>query len=55
MLTRHVDPGPPIAVSYRLTERGTGLVTMLKPLVLWAGDNMAAVKAARQTYDDRQS
>ncbi|MEM9319981.1 MAG: helix-turn-helix domain-containing protein [Pseudomonadota bacterium] len=51
LLTRQVHAGPPLAVSYELTERGAGLVTMLKPLVLWAGENITSIKADRAAYD----
>ena len=50
-LTRTVDPGPPVAVSYALTPLGQELVTMFKPLVYWSNDHMDGVKAARFAYD----
>lgn len=50
-LTRTVDPGPPIAVSYALTPMGEALVDLLKPLVLWANDNLDTVKDARKDYE----
>ena len=50
-LTRTVDPGPPVAVSYALTPLGESLVVTLKPLIYWSNDRMDAVKAARMTYD----
>lgn len=53
-LTRTVDPGPPIAVSYALTPLGQGLVILLKPLVLWANDNLSVVKDARHQYEDEK-
>ena len=49
--TRTVDPGPPIAVSYALTTMGESLVDLLKPLVLWANDNMDGIKGARDEYE----
>ncbi|MEM9477763.1 MAG: helix-turn-helix domain-containing protein [Pseudomonadota bacterium] len=52
-ITRTVDPGPPIAVSYALTPVGEELVELLKPLVLWANDNMDGVKVARRDYEVR--
>lgn len=55
LLTRKVDPGPPVAVSYSLTDRGLALVTMLKPLALWASENLEAVKTSRSAYDARAS
>lgn len=54
-LTRTVDPGPPIAVSYALTPMGYGLVELLKPLVLWADENIDNVKGSRQNYEDAKT
>ena len=53
-ITRTVDPGPPIAVSYALTSVGEELVALLKPLVLWANDNMEGVKGARREYEEEK-
>ncbi|MEO1537290.1 MAG: helix-turn-helix domain-containing protein [Pseudomonadota bacterium] len=53
-ITRTVDPGPPIAVSYALTPLGQALVKLLKPLVLWANDNLDVVKDARLQYEDEK-
>ncbi|MEL6620370.1 MAG: helix-turn-helix domain-containing protein [Pseudomonadota bacterium] len=50
-LTRSVAPGPPVAVSYELTDLGQQLVAVLKPIVLWANDNMKTVKAARREFE----
>ena len=50
-ITRTVDPGPPIAVSYALTPMGEELVALLTPLVFWANDNMEGVKEARRDYE----
>ncbi|MFN3131429.1 MULTISPECIES: helix-turn-helix domain-containing protein [unclassified Roseibium] len=50
-LTRTVDPGPPVAVSYELTPLGKSLVATLKPLVFWSGEQMEQVKTARLEYD----
>lgn len=50
-LTRSVDPGPPVAVSYELTPLGQELVATLKPLVFWSGEQMERVKTARLEYD----
>ena len=49
-LTRTVDPGPPVAVSYELTERGHELVVLLTPLVHWANHRMPGVKDSRDAY-----
>ena len=50
-ITRTVDPGPPVAVSYELTELGQTLVQMMKPMVYWSNDHMDQVQAARIIYD----
>lgn len=53
-LTRTVDPGPPLAVSYALTPLGEALVSALKPLVFWSNEQMDAVKTARMIFDREQ-
>jgi DNA-binding HxlR family transcriptional regulator len=35
-LTRTVEPGPPVAVSYELTPLGRSFLEVLKPLVFWS-------------------
>ena len=50
-LTRSVHAGPPLAVSYALTDLGMENVGYLKPLVAWAENRFEAVKKARQVYD----
>lgn len=50
-LTRTVDPGPPIAVSYELTPLGRGLLDVLKPLVFWSHEQMDDVKQFRMEFD----
>lgn len=50
-VTRTVDPGPPIAVSYGLTPMGRSVLDMLKPMVLWAAEHFGAVQQARSDYD----
>lgn len=54
-LTRTVDPGPPVAVSYELTPLGRSLLETLKPLVFWSYEQMDTVKAARLEYERSQS
>lgn len=49
-LTRTVHAGPPLAVTYELTELGQSLIAVLKPLVFWAGESFPAVSAARERY-----
>lgn len=50
-LTRTVDPGPPVAVSYELTELGEELLTVLKPMVMWAAESFDKVSRSREAYD----
>ena len=54
-LTRTVDPGPPVAVSYELTPLGGSLLEMLKPLVYWSHEHMDRVKTARMEYERTQA
>jgi DNA-binding HxlR family transcriptional regulator len=37
LVLREVDPGPPVVVTYRLTERGAGLRPAMDALRVWAG------------------
>ncbi|MCV6585173.1 MAG: helix-turn-helix transcriptional regulator [Marinibacterium sp.] len=53
-LTRSVDPGPPVAVSYALTPLGRSLLGLLKPLVYWSHDQMDEVRQSRMHYDKEQ-
>lgn len=50
-VTRTVDPGPPVAVSYALTPLGFQLLALLKPLVIWAGENHHDVANSRKAFD----
>ena len=50
-LTRTVDPGPPVAVSYELTPRGRSMLELLKLLVFWSHDQMDPVRQTRMEYD----
>jgi DNA-binding HxlR family transcriptional regulator len=52
---RTVNPGPPVEVSYALTQLGTTLLEVLKPLVAWAARSYPAVKRARAEYDRNAS
>lgn len=54
-LTRTVEPGPPVAVSYELTPLGRSLLAMLKPLVFWSHEQMDHVKSARMAYEREHS
>lgn len=42
LITRTVDPGPPVAVSYALTERGRTLMPALQQISRWAEENLPA-------------
>ncbi|MEB8386637.1 helix-turn-helix domain-containing protein [Rhodobacteraceae bacterium KMM 6894] len=50
-LTRTVDAGPPVAVFYELTPLGHQLLILLKPLVIWAGENHRDIAKSREAYD----
>ena len=52
-LTRTVDGGPPISVTYALTPMGHSLVEKFKPLVDWACDCFPRVTEARNQYEER--
>ena len=54
-LTRTVDPGPPVAVSYELTPLGRSLLELLKPLVYWSHEQMDQVRTARMHYEREQN
>lgn len=36
IVTRKVEPGPPVRVCYTLTRKGRGLVSAMDPLARWA-------------------
>jgi DNA-binding HxlR family transcriptional regulator len=40
LITRTVDEGPPLAVSYALTERGRALMPALDQIAVWAQENL---------------
>jgi DNA-binding HxlR family transcriptional regulator len=40
LVRRAVDEGPPLAVSYSLTERGRALMPALEQIALWAEENL---------------
>jgi DNA-binding HxlR family transcriptional regulator len=40
LITRNVAEGPPVTVSYELTERGRALMPALDQIALWAQDNL---------------
>ena len=40
LITRTVDEGPPLAVSYALTDRGKALLPALAQITLWAEEHL---------------
>ncbi len=52
LLTRTVEPGPPIAVFYELTELGASFVSIYTPVILWSNENLDTVKSSRNDYDE---
>jgi len=40
LITRTVDEGPPLAVSYALTDRGKALLPALAQITLWAQEHL---------------
>jgi DNA-binding HxlR family transcriptional regulator len=40
LVTRTVEPGPPLSVSYALTERGEALVPALHQISVWAVEHL---------------
>jgi DNA-binding HxlR family transcriptional regulator len=40
LITRTVDEGPPLAVSYALTDRGKALLPALQQITLWAQEHL---------------
>lgn len=41
LITRTVLDGPPLAVSYELTDRGRALMPALEQIALWARENLS--------------
>jgi DNA-binding HxlR family transcriptional regulator len=40
LIIRSVDPGPPVAVSYDLSESGRALIPALEALIKWASNSL---------------
>jgi DNA-binding HxlR family transcriptional regulator len=40
LIARTVDEGPPISVSYSMTERGEALIPALEEIVLWSNEHL---------------
>lgn len=53
LITRTVTPSAPPRVDYALTELGQSLVALLMPVSDWALENLDAIDAAREAYDDK--
>lgn len=50
-LRRDVDPGPPVAVRYTLTDLGEELLPLLRGLTEWAAHRHSDVQASRESFD----
>lgn len=46
LVVRQVDPGPPVAVHYELTDAGQALLPALDALTTWAEENLPAERCA---------
>jgi DNA-binding HxlR family transcriptional regulator len=40
LITRTVDAGPPVTVTYELTDRGRALMPALEQITFWARENL---------------
>jgi DNA-binding HxlR family transcriptional regulator len=47
LISRTVDPGPPVSVSYALTERGEALMPALQHLAEWAEEHLTPPRNER--------
>jgi DNA-binding HxlR family transcriptional regulator len=47
LLEREVEPGPPVSVSYRLTDAGAALLPALEALTTWAEENLPGAGCPR--------
>jgi DNA-binding HxlR family transcriptional regulator len=45
LVTRTVEEGPPLAVSYALTDRGEALIPALQQISLWAEQHLPITPA----------
>lgn len=55
LVTRTVEAGMPVSVTYALTPLGLTLVQALQPMIDWAETRMGDVEAARVAHDRRQA
>lgn len=44
LVLRTVQEGPPVAVSYRLTQAGLALLPAMRELMIWATENLPAAQ-----------
>lgn len=51
MIEREMLSTRPVAVEYRLTALGSTLQTLIDALLDWSGENLAAVRQAREVYE----
>jgi DNA-binding HxlR family transcriptional regulator len=48
LIARTVDGGPPLAVSYALTDRGAALMPALEQIALWAREHMVQDETSKR-------
>jgi len=51
ILSRSVDPGPPVAVSYALTDLGREWLDHVRRMALWAADRHGEIAATCAKHD----
>ncbi len=44
LITRSVVPGPPVSVSYELSDTGNALIPAMRALTTWASENFARAR-----------
>lgn len=49
-LSRTVAAGPPVSVTYALTDLGVELLSHIKPMVSWAADRHGAIDQNRKSF-----
>lgn len=54
LLTRHVEPGPPLRVSYELTDVGRELRPALVELRRWAERHLPGARCPDEDEDERE-
>jgi DNA-binding HxlR family transcriptional regulator len=55
LVSRTVDPGPPVSVEYRLTSAGLALTPALEALATWASANLPADGCRQGPADHRRT